>query len=268
MRQSIVAGRDFTDQDEGLGWNVAIVNQAMADRFWRGRSPVGRRFRMAAGVTPTDTFEVVGVVRTAKYRSLAETPEPVVYLNYLQRPLASLFMNVVIRTEGAPTLMAPAVRREIHALDAAVEPSGLATMDDYIRPAFEPARVAATLLGGLGVTALLLAAIGLYGVMAFVVGMRSREIGVRMALGAAPREVFQLVLGQGLRLVAAGVVAGLLAAIALTRLLASFLYGVKATDSRTFAGAAILLTAVSVLACSVPARRALRVDVNRTLRDS
>ena len=267
IRQPILEGSDFTSLDEQLPLNVAIVNQAMARRFWPAASPVGRRFRMAVGVAPVDTFTVIVVVASTKYRSLADAPEPVVYLNYLQRPLASLFMNLVIRTEPEPQSVVAALRREVHALDPSVEPSGIATMEEYIRPAYEPARVAATVLASLGLTALLLASVGLYGVMAYLVSMRAREIGVRMALGASPGEVFQFILGHGLRLAALGMLAGSAAALALTHLLASFLYGVSATDARVFIGAAALIAVMAALACTLPARRALRVDVTATLRE-
>ena len=259
-------GRDFDDQDDLGRPNVAIVNEALAQRFWPGLNPVGRRFRMAVGVAPVDTFTVVGVVKSGKYRSLGEARSPLLYLSYLQRPLASLFMGVVVRTRGNPEAAAGALRREIHALDPTVEPAVIETMEQHIQPAFEPVRVAATLLGMLGAAALALASLGLYGVMAYVASRRSHEIGIRMALGAEPGDVLGLVIRQGMRLVLAGVAAGLLAALAVTRLLAGILYGVSATDPLTFVAVPLVLGLVALLACYIPARRAMRVDPVVVLR--
>ena len=268
MRYPILEGRDFTDQDDTLGFNAAVVNEVMAKRFWPGASPVGRRFRMAAGVAPVDTFTVIGVVGAGKYRSLAEAPAPLLYLNYLQRPLASLFMSVVLRSGASPAQIGPILRREIQRLDPGVEPAAVETMEEHIRPAFEPVRVAASAMSGLSAMALLLASIGVYGVMAYLVGRRFQEIGVRMALGAKPADVLWLMLGQGMRLVALGMAAGLGAALSLTHLLGSVLYGVNASDPATFASVAAILGGVTGLACLLPARRALRVDPLVALRQS
>jgi predicted permease len=266
LRIPILQGRDFTDQDDLSKPNVAIINDALARRFWPGLSPIGRTFRMAVGVAPMDTFTVIGTVKSGKYHALEEPSTPLLYLSYLQRPLASLFMGVLVRTRGNPELIAPLVRREIHVLDAAVEPATIETMEQHIQPAFEPARVSAMLLGMLGFAALILASLGLYGVMAYVASRRSHEIGIRMALGAEPRDILRLVIMQGMALVLAGVAIGLLAAVAMTRLLANVLYGVSATDPLTFAAVLLLLALVALLACYIPARRAMRVDPLIALR--
>jgi putative ABC transport system permease protein len=175
-------------------------------------------------------------------------------------------MGVVMRTDRNPEAVTAALRREIHALDPSVEPSTVESMEEYIQPAFEPVRVAATLLGILGVTALVLASLGLYGVMAYLVAQRSQEIGIRMALGAKPRDVFKLILGQGMALVLIGTGVGIAAALGLTHLLASLLYGVSATDPLTFITIPILLMAVALVACYLPARSAMRVDPINALR--
>jgi predicted permease len=266
MRIPLLDGRDFTDQDDLGRPNVAIINQAMAQRYWPGLNPVGRRFRMAVGVSPIDTFTVIGMAKSGKYRSLGEPPTPLLYLSYLQRPLASLFMSVVMRVQGEPEAMAPLLRREIHALDPTVEPSTIESMEQHIQPTFEPVRVSATLLGMLGLAALVLASLGLYGVMAYMTSRRFHEIGIRMALGAERRDVLRLVLGQGMTLVLVGAAIGLLAALVLTRLLAGVLYGVSSTDPFTFMAVPALLSIVALLACYIPARRAMRVDPITALR--
>jgi len=221
---------------------------------------------MAVGISPSETFVIVGVVRDSKLESLSEPPTPLVYVNYLQRPLASLYMNVLLRTKKDPGLMAGAVRREIHALDPGVEPLGIQPLGQYIQQASLPARIAGESLSILGAAALLLTTLGLYGVMAYSISRRTHEMGIRRALGLQPHRVVQMVLREGMSLVAIGAAAGLTAALGLTPLLANFLYGVSATDSGTFVGATLILAAVALVACYVPARRAARVDPIVALR--
>ena len=245
---------------------MAIVDETLARRFWPGGSPLGQRFRMAAGVAASDGFTVIGVVRAGKYRSLSEPPSPLLYLQYEQRPLAALFMGVVLRARIEPAALAPALRREIHALDPGVEPLTVQPMAEYIAPAFATVEAGATLLLGLGLTALALAALGLYGVMAYVVGRRLHETGIRIALGARRGHVLRLVLGQALRLVLLGEVLGLLLAVGVTPGLAGVLYGVSPTDPLTFGSIPLLFTAVALLACSGPIRRALSVDPTVALK--
>jgi predicted permease len=266
MKIPIVEGRDFTDHDDASAPNVAIINEAMAKQFWPGMDALGRQFRMAAGVAASDTFTVIGIARTGKYRSLGESPTPLLYLSYEQRPLASLYMGVVMRTENDPQLMSTVLRQEIHALDVTVEPLGTQSMTEYIQPAFEAARLGTTLLGVLGIAALALASLGLYGVMSYLVSLRTGEIGVRMALGAQRRDVLQLVVGHGMRLVLIGTMIGLLGAFGVTHLLASFLYGVSATDPLTFTVVPLFLAAVACMACLLPARRAAHIDPIQALR--
>lgn len=267
MRIPVVSGRYFTDADDAGRPNVAIVNRTMARRYWPGLDPIGRRFRMAVGIAPTDTFTVIGVAADGKYESLNEPSTPLVYVTYPQRPIASLYMNLLVRTRGNPLATVSAVREQIHALDRGVEPLMLQTLDDYIDPAFLPIRVASVLLAILGAAALLLASLGLYGVMAYAVAQRRQEIGIRMALGAQVRDTAALVLKQGLRLATGGAAAGLLVALALTRVLSRFLYGVSPKDPLIFAGAALVLILVALLASYVPARRAMRVDPAIAIRE-
>jgi len=266
LRVPLISGRAFTDADDASRSNVAIINQTMARRYWPGLNPLGRRFRMAVGIAPTDSFTVIGVAADGKYASLNEPPTPLVYVTYPQRPIASLYMNLLVRTKGNPLAAVAAVRREIHALDPGVEPLTVQSLDAYIEPAFLPVRVASWLLAILGATALLLASLGLYGVMAYAVAQRRAEIAIRMALGAQVRDTLALVLKQGLGLAARGAVLGLLISLLITRVLVRFLYGVSPLDTLTFALAAVILIAVCALASYVPARSALRVDPIITLR--
>jgi putative ABC transport system permease protein len=252
--------------DDATHPNVAIVSDAMAQRYWPGLNPIGRRFRMAVGISPADTFTVIGIASTSKYDSLAEVPTPLVYVTYSQRPIASFFMNALVRTTASPERLIPALRREVHELDSDVEPLRVMSMEQYIEPAFLPVRIVATLLVILGAAALILALGGLYAVMSYAVGQRSREIGIRLALGAQVRDAVRMTVRHGLALVVVGVGIGQLLSVATTRALARFLYGVSATDPVTFVGAAILLCAVGLAACAVPARRVARVDPIVALR--
>jgi predicted permease len=266
MRVPLLAGRDFRDQDDATAENVAIVNETMARRFWPGLEPLGRRFRMTAGIAATESFTVIGVAKAGKTSSLGEPPTPAVYLAYQQRPIASLFMNVVLRTQGRPERLAAVLRQEIHRLDPRVEPMSVQPMEESIQPAFAPVRMAAALLAILGPTALVLAALGLYGVMAYLVSQRVHELRLRMALGAQRRDVLRLVVAQGMKLVLVGALLGLAATRGVTPLLASFLYGVSPGDPLTFVAIFLLLAAVSLLACWLPARRGSQLDPAHALR--
>jgi len=267
LRIPVLLGRDFTDADNATRPSVAVINQTMARRYWPGLDPVGRRFLMAVGIAPLDTFTVIGVAADGKYNSLNEPPTPLVYFTYPQRPIASLYMNLLVRTRGDPRALISVVQQQIHALDRSVEPLVLQTLDAYTEPAFVPVRVASSLLTILGAASLLLAALGLYGVMAYAVAQRQQEIGIRMALGAQMRDTAALVLKHGLGLAAGGAVIGLCLALLLTRVLTHFLYGVSPRDPLTFAAAVLLLIQVAAVASYVPARRAMRVDPMRVLRN-
>jgi predicted permease len=266
LRIPLLAGRDFTDQDNAQVPNVAILNETMARRFWPGQNPLGRTFRMAVGLTASAPYTVIGIVRSGKYRALDEPPAAALYLQYEQRPIAALFMTAVLRTKVDPASLAAAVRREVHALDPRVEPRSMQPLQDYIKPAFTTVEAGATLLSALGLTALALAALGLYGVMAYVVSRRTYETGVRIALGARPGHVFRQVLGQALRLVFIGEALGLLLAFGVTHGLASVLYGVSPRDPLTFSSVPLIFALIALLACYGPIRRALRVDPAVTLR--
>ncbi|MCA1615741.1 MAG: ABC transporter permease [Acidobacteria bacterium] len=261
MSTRLVRGRDFTERDDERSLPVAIVNETFARRFWPGEDPLGRRFRLGGPESPL--LEVVGVVEDGKYAGLSEEPQ-----GYVVRPLAQAYTGtntVILRTERDAKELLAAVVGEMRQLDPHLPVSGKPLEERLAMPLL-PVRVAATLLGGFGLLALALAAIGIYGVMSYAVSRRTREIGIRMALGAQASNVLRLTIRQGMTPVLAGVGAGLAAALGLTRLARSLLFGVSAADPLTYAGVAALLTTVALLACYVPARRATKVDPLVALR--
>jgi predicted permease len=260
MRIGMVEGRDFTEQDGNTNEWVVFVNEVVARRFWPGENAVGKRVELL-GRTAT----IVAVVEAGKYRSLSEPPRSFVYLPY-QIGAWDLNLGVILRTERDPTGMVSALRQEIHALDSEVEVWAVSALEDYIKAAFVAHRIAETLLALLGAVALVLSAMGIYGVMAYVVSQRTHEIGVRMALGAQTSDVQRMVLREGVRLGAIGAGFGFLGTLAVGRLLSNFLYGVSPFDPLTFLLVAGLLGGVVVVACFLPARRATRVDPLVALR--
>jgi predicted permease len=239
---------------------VAIINDNFVKRFWPGQNPIGRRIKTVGRIVT-----VVGMVKSGKYRSLNEPPRPFIYLPY-QQGVWDLNLGVVLRTKGDPASMIGTLRQTIHELDPGVEVWAGLPMTDYIKAAFLAQKVTATLLIILGLTALVLASIGIYGVMAYMVNQRTQEFGIRMPLGAQSHDVLKLVLRQGILLTVLGVAIGLAGALALTRLLSSFLYGVSPFDPLTFGGVSIALGLVTLIACYLPARRATRVDPLAALR--
>ena len=255
----LVSGREFTRADNETARPVAVVDDAMAAQFWRGADPVGRRVQVKG-----KWLQVVGVARAAKYRSLLESPKPFFYV-----PLRQNFAAVValqIRTPQGPAALAPALVREIHALDANVSPGELITMREQVDRTTASQRIAVTMLGVFGGLALVLAAIGLYGVMASTVSQSTRELALRMALGAGTSDLLRLVLVKGLALTAGGVMLGLVAAFELTRLLGYLLYKVSPRDPLAFGSAFVVIATASLTACLVPAWRATRTDPILALR--
>lgn len=255
----LVRGRDFNHHDTTLSPAVIIVNETLARRLAPDGNAIGKRLRMGGNY-----LEVVGVVRDVKYRQLAEQPLFFGYLPLSQRYRSAMTLHV--RTIADPLAVINQARAEVKALDPDLPLTKVQTMEEHMRLPLAPAKLLALLSSTFGVLALLLAAIGLYGVMAYIVGSRTHEIGIRMALGAQTSGISRLVIGQGLRLALTGIAFGLIAAFALTRVLRSVLYGVSASDPLTFAGVAVLLTLVALFACLVPAWRATRVDPMVALR--
>ncbi len=261
----LAQGREFTAQDAAGAPPVVIVNEATARRYWPGQDAIGKRLKYGN----LDQFaEVVGVVRNSRDKGLTVDPRPAIYAPLLQQYAPDMTLHV--RTAMEAQTMLAAMRREAQSLDAQLPVHNLGTLAEQKDGSLYEERLAAALLTLFGVLALSLAAVGLYGVMSYGVTQRTREIGIRLALGAQPRDVLKLVIKQGMILTIIGLATGLAGALALTRLMSTLmsnlLYGVTATDPLTFAVIALLLTAVGLLACWVPARRAAKVDPLVALR--
>jgi predicted permease len=261
MTTRLLAGRDFTEQDDEKAPRVAIINETFARRFFPDQDPIGKRFSL--GRPEAAKIEVVGVVQDGKYAGLNEDPKPFVSRPQWQSDIGST--SLIVRTGGDPQLLKTPVAGEVALLDSHIPMSNSTLVEKLALPLL-PARIAAAILGGFGLLALVLAAIGIYGVISYAVSTRTYEIGVRMALGAQGADVLALVLGQGMRLTLIGVGIGLSAALVLTRLMKSLLFGISPTDPVTFAIASTVLAIVALLACYFPARRAMKVDPMVALR--
>jgi len=264
----LTEGRLFESADRNENaQRVVVINQALAKRFWQG-SPIGRRVNPAVSNTP-NWFTIVGVVEDTKNLGVDKPAGTELYL--LQPQIITLFggntrQNYVVRTDGDPMLVAGAVRAAVRELDPALPIFGMQAMSDTVADSLVRPRFLSMLLGAFSVIALALAAVGIYGVMAYSVSQRTQEIGVRMALGARSLDVLKMVLGQGTKLVAVGVGIGLAGAFALTRVMSTLLFEVSVTDPVTFAAVVALLVVVALLACWIPARRATKVDPMIALR--
>jgi macrolide transport system ATP-binding/permease protein len=254
----LVEGREFTRADKENAPLAAVVNEVMAAKYWRGRSPVGSRLQVKGR-----WMQVVGTAKVSKYRNLAEARKPFFYVAMRQNING---LNLNIRTSLGPEAVTKALVREIHALDANLAPGEVITMQEQVDRTTAVQRVAVTMLGVFGGLALLLAAIGLYGVMSYTVSQRTRELGLRMALGASTSNLLGLVLSHGLALTACGVVLGAAAALSLTRLMGSLLYNVSPRDPLAFGSAFVVMAIAALLACFLPAWRAAWIDPVRALR--
>jgi predicted permease len=264
MGIQIVRGRSFSDSDNEQSRPVALVNQRLADMLWPSRDPIGRRFRSAG---PDESWiEVVGVVNTGKYRFLFEDPQPYFYVPIAQQYTALRVLQV--RASMPPEALAPAIERAIRALEPDLPLYDVQSMAQALGSGlgFFPVRVGAVSAASLGLLALALALVGLYGVVAYLTSQRTHEIGVRMAIGATPNDVVRLVLRDGSKLVLFGLAAGLLATVAGSRVVESFLFGISARDPLTLLGVAPILGGVALIACAIPAWRAARIDPTIALR--
>jgi predicted permease len=262
MGIQLLRGHDFTEQNREGAPGVAVVSETFARRFWHGEDPLGKRFSLRSQSGPF--IEVIGVVKDGKYRTLGEEPRSVMYLPLLQNHETGMTMH--IRTAGDPMSIAAGVRSVVASLEKNLPTYDLITMSDQLSSSLFPARMGATLLAAFSFLALVLAAVGIYGVMAYSVARRTREIGVRMALGAQRGDVLKMVLKEGMALVGIGIALGIMGAFFATSLLVSFLYGVSVTDPITFVAISLLLTGVALVASFIPARRATKVDPLIALR--
>jgi predicted permease len=253
----VLNGREFSTPDIQPGSGKVIINQAMAAHYWPGRNPIGQHFK-----DHKQTVEIVGVVKTGKYRSLSEDP-----LDFMYLPIGSQSQEfLVVRTGASDEAALGGIRKIIQSLDPNVVPIEMESISQYMALPLFAAHTTGVLLAVFGTVALLLATIGLSGVVSYSVSQRTNEIGVRMALGADRRNVVRLILGQGIRLTGIGIVLGLVLSFAATRVLAGLLYGIKADDPLTFASVALFLGAVAFISCYVPARRAASIDPMKSLR--
>jgi predicted permease len=259
VRTALLAGRDFTGSDDAGAQPVSIVNKALADRYWPGQDALGKRLQVAGQWTT-----VVGVAGNAKYRRLVYDAAPLVLIPMLQSYRTDQILYV--RVAGDPLSYASAVERTVHGLNSDLPLFNETTLTANMRMGNAFERIEAAFAGSFGLLALILAAIGVYGVVAYATKQRTHEIGIRIALGAGKRDIFRQVLGRGLRLAGFGVVLGLMISFALTRYLHGMLYGVGTADWLTFVIVATLLCVITLIACFVPARRAASVDPMRALR--
>jgi putative ABC transport system permease protein len=264
LRVPLRAGRFFNAQDNQGSMAVTIINEAMARRFWPREEALGKRFKLGPAQSANPWLTVVGIVGDMRRESMERQPIAQIFLPHLQREERR--MNLLVRTTGSPTQLAAAVRNEIRSIDKTVLIYGISTLESLLARAVANRSFQTWLLTLFSAVALLLAAVGIYGLIHQSVVLRTREIGTRIALGAQPRDILRLVVGQGMRLALFGIGAGWLAAFVLTRVLAGLLYGVTATDPMTFIAVPSLLLLVALLASYLPARRATRVDPMLALR--
>jgi putative ABC transport system permease protein len=260
----LIEGRDFTDADAAGAMRVTIVDERLAREYWPGSSALGKRIRFGPPESNEPWHTIVGVVGAVRHERLDRETRQSIYVPYLQIPVRG--MTVTVLTTGNPLGLAGAVRQQVLALDKDQPVTNVMTMDEVISRSVWLQRFYAMLFGIFAAVALILAAVGIYGVMSYAITQRTHEIGIRMALGAGRRNVLKLALAQGMRLALTGVAFGLGAAYGLTRLMSGLLFNVSATDLGTFASLALLLIGVTLLACYIPARRATKVDPLVALR--
>jgi putative ABC transport system permease protein len=259
---TLIEGRDFRASDDRQAPLVAIVNQALVDRYFPNRDAIGKRIWRGARQQPST--EIIGVVANGRTGDLSKPPEPEVYLSLWQN--AAFSKDLVVRTSADPHSVMSAVQRELRAVDPTVAVENMKTLDDVRGESLASRTFAMRLLVGFSIVASVLTVVGIYGVLSLSVASRRREIAIRAAIGAAGRDIRRLVLGEAFRLVAAGVASGIVASVLLSRVLQSFLFEVDPADPATLVSMGLLFTAVSLLACWAPTRRAANVDPLEALR--
>jgi len=272
MRTAVVLGRDFNDSDVAGRPGAILISESMAKRFWPNQNPIGKRLTIS--FTPDMVREVVGVVKDVKLDALNETrPNATLYepLGQLMKsagePWRSFGLTLVVRTAGDPNALVHSVTSAIHEVDSGSPVTDVMTMQDVVAESLTPQRFNLMLLAGFAALALLLAAVGIYSVLAYSVRQRVREIGVRMALGAQLRDVLRLIVLQGMRPTVIGLAIGFAASASFARVFSSLVYGVSTRDVATYGGTALVLTSVALMASLIPAWRATKVDPMRILRD-
>jgi len=266
MRIPILQGRDFGAQDEVASTPVIIINEALARQIFPGENPIGKHIKPEVGSGTSEPLmrEIVGVVGNVKFHDLSDEWAPESYIPYAQISFGSL--TLVVRTEQDPHSLAKPIAETVRSLDNDLPTYAPKTVEEYLNGTIAQPRFNTYLLGIFAALAMLLTAVGLYGVISYSVAQRTHELGIRMALGGQPSDMLRLIVGQGLRLAAYGVGIGLVAAFALTHFLSSMLFGISATDPISYVAVVGLLLVVVVVACYVPARRAMRVDPMVALR--
>jgi putative ABC transport system permease protein len=269
MNINLRQGRFFDDHDDMQSQPVTIINETMARQYWPGESALGKRFKVGSIEDQVPWITIVGIVGDIKEMGLEAPPKAEMFFPYQQLPrvLWNMPRDLTVRTTGDPLSLVTAVRQAVWSVDPAQPVSNVRTMEDILSGEVTQRRITMTLLAAFAGLALLLASLGIYGVLSYAVAQRTQEIGIRMALGANRLEVLRLVMGDGLRLAGAGVAIGLGVSLALTQLMTRLLFGVSASDPRTLAGVTLLLLTVALVACYVPARRAARVDPMVALRN-
>jgi putative ABC transport system permease protein len=263
MEIPVRAGRSFSDTDLNDAPKVMVINENMARRFWPNEDPIGQRVTMMDWGPPL-TGQIVGVVGDVKADGMDTETRPMIYWPYTQFPI--IFNSIVVRTDVEPLSVLGALKQQIWAIDPAQPVASALTMEQVMSNSVATRRFNMLLLGVFAGLALLLAAVGIYGVISYTVSQRTNEIGIRVALGAQRSDIIRLVVSQGMTLTMVGVIAGVAAALALTRLMTTLLFGVSPTDAPTFTAVAVLLISVALTACIVPARRATKVDPMTALR--
>jgi putative ABC transport system permease protein len=264
MRIPLLRGRFFSEQDSPSNPNVAIISETLAQRYFANQDPIGKQMRFGFPPNGNVSREVVGVVGDVRDVALSQKPGPVMYVPFVQAPLYG--GEVVVRTSLSASSAAAAIRQAVHSIDKDLPVTDVGSFKDTLGQSVSRERFRTFLLGSFSAIALVLAAVGIFGVISYSASQRTREIGIRMALGAQRRDVLHLILGQGAKLALLGLSIGIVLALLLTRFIASLLFSISATDPLTFGAVAIVLLGVAVTACYIPARRAMRVDPMVALR--